>query len=164
MHAIDRIGTKHRPALVSVTAGALTAAALLSACASDGPATPGMLSGRFIAALGDADMSASAFATGDLGDRDTGAHDTLTLITLPIQEPETPFGQIEVSNSALGPATGLAVTADGKYAFVTEFRGHAPDVARTVDQLPKGKLLTAVDLSEPTKPRVSATMEVGSLA
>ena len=55
----------------------LVASGLLGACSSGRPATPGMIGGRFIAALGDADMSSSAFATNELGERDPNATDTL---------------------------------------------------------------------------------------
>ena len=151
----------HRSNRTLLTGGAMTAAALLSACASHNAATPQMISGKYIAALGDADMAASAFVTGELGTRDASGKDTLTVITLPIKEPETPFGQIEVSNSALGPANAMAVTKDGRYAFVAEYRGHAPAGATSVEQLPKGKSLTAVDLGSPTEPKIVDATAVG---
>ncbi len=80
------------------------ALALLAGCG--GPPKPGDISGRYIATVSDADMSAPAFLTGELGPRDHSITDTLTVLTLPIQEPTTPFAQINVSNSVIGPPTG----------------------------------------------------------
>lgn len=140
----------------------ISAASLLAACGGSSKAVkPSDVSGRYIIAIGDADMTATAFSTGDLGERNPLAKDTLTVVTLPIQEPNTPFAQINVSNSALCPPTCLSVTRDGRYAFVVDHRGPAGPEARRVEDLPKGETVAAIDLTQPLNPRVSAMAQVG---
>lgn len=121
-------------------------------------------SGQYILCVNDADMAASAWADQQLGDRDPAATDTLTVITLPLRngEPpyETPFAQINVSNSALCPPTCLSVSRDGRFAFVVEYRGPAGADAKTVADLPIGNKVTAIDLSSPLKPVVASVAEV----
>ncbi|MBX3358001.1 MAG: beta-propeller fold lactonase family protein [Phycisphaeraceae bacterium] len=141
------------------TTGTL-ALALLAGCG--GPPKPSDISGRYIATVSDADMSAPAFLTGELGPRDPSITDTLTVLTLPIQEPATPFAQINVSNSVIGPPNGLTVTRDGRTAFIIETRGQASDSAVTVQDLPPGKHLFAVDLSDPLRPQVTNALDIGS--
>ncbi len=133
---------------------------LLAGCQNLGPARPGQVGGRYILTIGDADMAGSALATKELGERDPAARDTLTVVTLPLQEPTTPHAQIEVSNSALCPPTCLSVSRDGNWAFVVEYRGSAGPDARLVSDLPVGNKLTAVDLRDPLRPVISATVEV----
>lgn len=118
-------------------------------------------SGRYIVTINDADMAASAWADGQLGPRDPAATDSMTVITLPISETaETPWAQVEVSNSALCPPTCLSVSRDGRYAFVVEYRGPAGSGAATTADLPVGNRVTAIDLSEPLRPVISSTAEV----
>lgn len=134
--------------------------ALAAGCA--GPAKPGDVSGHFIVSISDADMSAPALITGRLDPQEDGIEDTLTVITLPIQEPTTPFAQIGVSNSVFGPPNSLAVTRDGRTAFVIETRGPAPAGATSVKELPRGRKLFAIDLSNPLKPAVQSWVEIGN--
>ena len=96
----------------------------LSGCGV-GSGKPGSVSGRYIVSLGDADMAAAALTSRELGPREPGSRDTLTVVSLPIQEPQTPHAQINVGNSALCPPTCLAVSKDGRYAFVVDYRGEA---------------------------------------
>ncbi len=138
----------------------LLAAAGLAGCEVSGPGKPGDVSGRFLLTVGDADMAASTLANKELGERDPALHDTLTLVMMPITEPVTQYSQADVSNSALCPPTCLAVTRDGRYAFVVEYRGPAGPDAKTVDDLPIGSKLTALDLSDPLKPTVAGISEV----
>lgn len=155
----------------TLAAGAAVCAALVvGGCAAperaaDEPTTRaarlGDVSGRLILTLCDADMVATAFYNSLLGPRDPGARDVLTILELPLREPETPWGQSEVSNSAYGPPNALSVTPDARYAFAVETRGPAPDGATTVDELPTGTILTAVDLETPTRPRLLGTAYVG---
>lgn len=138
----------------------LAAGLALGGCETLGPMKPGDVAGNYIVAVGDADMAASALTSNDLGERDASARDTLTVVTLPLQEPITPHAQIEVSNSVLCPPTCLSVTRDGRYAFVVEYRGMAGADARTVGDLPVGNKLTAIDMTDPLRPVISATAEV----
>ena len=153
------------PALLPALMPALLPALLLAlsgltGCESSGPGKPGDVSGRFLLTVGDADMAASTLANKELGERAPALHDTLTLVTMPITEPTTQYAQVDVSNSALCPPTCLAVTRDGKYAFVVEYRGPAGPDAKTVDDLPIGSKLTALDLTDPMKPTILAVSEV----
>jgi DNA-binding beta-propeller fold protein YncE len=136
------------------------AAALLAACG--GPGGSGQVTGRYIVTVSDADMSAPALITGELDPKPAGAEDSLTVITLPIREPVTPFAQIPVSNSVIGPPNCLAVTRDGRHAYVVETRGPAPEGARSVRQLPRGKRVFAINMDDPLKPFVQDAVEVGS--
>jgi DNA-binding beta-propeller fold protein YncE len=126
---------------------------------SGGAGRPGDVAGRYIVTVNDADIAASTLATSELGQRDENARDTLTVISLPITEPNTKFAQIDVPNSALCPPTCLSVTRDGKYAFVVEYRGAAGPDAKTVADLPKGNKVTAVDLTTPLKPTIASVAE-----
>jgi len=132
----------------------------LVGCESARLGTPGAVAGRYIITVGDADMTASAFTTGELGERDPSAQDMLTVVSLPIREPVTAFSQVNVSNSALCPPTCLSVTRDGNYAFVVDYRGPAGPDARTILDLPKGDTVTAIDLTDPLRPFVSAKIQV----
>lgn len=130
------------------------------------PPTPGQISGRYIAVIGDADMQAEAFADGRLRSR-SGAKDTLTLIALPIAEEgqkskwQTPFTQIEVSNSVMGPPCALAVSPDGTLAFVVETKGHAPAGATRVSDLPDGNSVTSIVVGPGIQTQVASAAEVG---
>jgi DNA-binding beta-propeller fold protein YncE len=143
------------------TLAATVLLAALTGCEVQRALKPSDIAGRYIVAIGDADMASASFGSRELGERDLNAQDALTVVTLPLQEPSTPFAQINVSNSALCPPTSLSVTRDGKFAFVVEYRGPADANARTVDDLPKGNKLTAVELADPLNPRVAAITEVG---
>jgi len=160
--------TRTRPATTAamLTPLALAPLALLSGCGSGPraaePARPGDVTGRYIVTISDADMSAPALATGRLGERIPGAQDTLTVLALPIREPSTPWAQIHVSNSVIGPPNALAVSRDGNTAFVVESRGPAPEGAVMVDELPAGRLLFAVDMTDPLSPRIVGTVDVGN--
>jgi DNA-binding beta-propeller fold protein YncE len=128
-------------------------------------AGPEGVSGTYILALCDADMQASALVDRQLGPR-SGEQDKVTIIGLPLaksseEKYETPFAQIPVSNSVMGPPQAVAVTADGKRAYVIENQGPAPEGATTIDDLPDGTKLTALDLSNPFSPIVSGTIVVG---
>lgn len=143
------------------------ALALLAGCGGSGaqhaaPATPDQVSGRYIVTISDADLSAPALAHGRLGERDPGAQDTLTVLALPIREPSTPWAQIHVSNSVIGPPNALAVSRDGNTAFVVETRGPAPAGAVSIEELPPGQLLFAIDMTDPLAPRIVGTANVGT--
>lgn len=147
-------------AMVALVCGSALGASMLGGCAGK-PIGPGDVSGRYILAVCDADMAATAFATGDLGERPMSARDTLTVVALPLMEPQTDFAQIEVSNSALGPPTMLDVSRNGRLAFVVESRKPADQGARSLSELPVGENLAVVDLSTPMSPRLVGTVYVG---
>lgn len=141
------------------TLGIFAACGAVVGCAGGG--SPRSVTGAYIVSISDADMGGEAFTTGLLGERQPEARDLLTVVKLPISEPRTEFAQVEVSNSALGPPQGLAVSADGRYAFVVEMRGHAPAGATRLGELPVGESVCCVDLGDPLKPVVTSTAFVG---
>lgn len=147
----------HRTAVLPVAAAALT----IAGCQS-GPPGPGDVSGSYIVTISDADTLAPAFVTGTLGERDPNVGDLMTVLKLPIREPTTDYALLNVSNSVIGPPRSLAVSRDGRYAYVVETRGQAPPGAFTLDDLPPGETLTAVDLTDPMRPAVIATAYTGA--
>ncbi len=128
------------------------------------------VTGRYILTIGDGDMDAESYATGllprlDSAEAGEAGEDLLTVLELPIREPQTPFAQMPVSNSSWGPPNMLAVTGDGRFAYIAESRGsrHLPNgkVAERVDELPPGEVVSVVDMSDPLKPRLAGTQYVG---
>lgn len=104
--------------------------------------------GRVIA-LSDVDQQATAYADGILAPLPL-AKDTLSVVQV-----EDKFaratGRLPVSNSVVGWPQSLAVSSDGRMAYVSEVRG-APskDIQRVpsvYEGLPTGHLLSAVDIS-----------------
>jgi DNA-binding beta-propeller fold protein YncE len=154
MRPLTRVSTR------LLAAVSLAALAGLSGCEISGAGKPGDVAGRYFLTAGDADMAGTALANKELGERDPGSHDTVTIVTMPLTEPKTSYAQAEVSNSALCPPTCLAVTKDGKYAFVVEYRGPAKADSKTIDDLPIGNKVTALDLSDPLKPTISAVIDL----
>jgi DNA-binding beta-propeller fold protein YncE len=137
--------------------------------AADPNPSPESIKGKYIAVLCDADMPATAFADGLLGARNPGSADALTVVSLPIAMPtgeedkwQTTVAQVPVSNSVMGPPASIAVTADGKTAYIVESRGPASPSASKVDDLPVGRTLTAVCMEDPAKPHTLASMDVGA--
>ncbi len=128
----------------------------------------GVLAGRFIAVLGDSDMNAAP--AGTLFQRSD--RDRLTVLALPITPPaggeprwSTRLAQVPASNSALGPPGALAITPDGKRAYVIEAftpAGRTRDgLATDVGGVLPGESVTPIDLSEPSAPRALAPVPVG---
>ncbi|MBC7835791.1 MAG: hypothetical protein H7Y88_11930 [Phycisphaerales bacterium] len=145
------------------TVASLIACCGLAACSSSGGggmAQPGDVSGRYVLTISDADMTAPAVVTNQLGERDLNVSDTMTIVQLPITEPQTPYAQVPVSNSVLGPPQQVAVTPDGRLAFVVESRGPAPSGATTIDDLPPGQRLTMIDLTSLAAPIVVDEMDL----
>ncbi|MBC7772747.1 MAG: hypothetical protein H7210_09660 [Pyrinomonadaceae bacterium] len=153
----------------AVLAGAfLFAGATLVGCSSG--SEPSDVAGRYILSISDADMPATAIFDGALSPgagTDAVGQDSLTTIALPIADKKdaeyvTAYAQIlGVSNSVIGPPQAVAVTRDGMRAYVVESRGPAPAGATTTDELPIGRKLTAINLSDPMKPVVIGTVDVG---
>lgn len=67
---------------------------------------------------------------------------------------------VAASNSVVGPPASLAVTPDGRYAIVVEAVGPRPAGADPkLSDLPVGRTLTVVDLSDPDRPRIVQQMQ-----
>jgi hypothetical protein len=116
-------------------------------------AAPMNFQGRYLVSVSDADMLASAYVNGLLGPRE--GEDALSVIPLgghvrDLQAYETP-----ASNSVAGPPNAVAVTPDGRYAFVVETFRQRPEGAaetQTFADLTHGNLLQVFDLSNPAQP------------
>ena len=78
--------------------------------------------GRYLAILSDADMVASAYMNGDLGPRSPEMQDELSLIPLNNGLPGEPH-RIPVSNAATSWPSILALSEDGRFAYVAETDG-----------------------------------------
>lgn len=147
------------------------AAALLAVCGvlasggcgsgSSAGAGPSAVRGRYLVTLCDADPPAD-IGGGFLVERNPASRDALTVVALPIREPVTPAAQVDVGNSALGSPVSLAVSPDGRFAYVVETRGAPSGLMRTVNDLPPGDSLTAIDLSDPLLPRPAGSVFVGA--
>ncbi|MGF1524016.1 MAG: YncE family protein [Leptolyngbyaceae cyanobacterium] len=121
--------------------------------------TPPNFQGRYIAAISDADMRAYAYIDGQLGEpRGT---DQLSLVTLPLPSAPALTSSIEVSNSVINPVYSLIASQDGNTIFVAETKEPREPEDQLLSDLDLGTTLRAVDVSDPTNPRVIAEVEVG---
>jgi DNA-binding beta-propeller fold protein YncE len=118
--------------------------------------------GQFLAVLSDADMEASAYIDGQLGDRTSEMIDTLTLISLESELSTVSPVMLEVSNSVMGWPNNLAFTPDGNYAFVAETFQPAPDGATERSQIPPGQWLSVIDVSNPQQPELIDQINLGT--
>ena len=109
--------------------------------------------GRYIVAVSDADMVASAYKDGQLGPVE--GHDALSVIRLDKPLQDLKAVQLGVSNSVTGPPSSVAVSPDGRYAVVIETLGPRPagQVAPLLKNLPAGKAITVIDLANPDQPK-----------
>lgn len=142
----------------------LLSVASLAACQmvqSEQLLQPENFAGRYIAAISDADFLASTYYDNKLPERNSNVVDRLSIITLPLDGSRKPTAQINVSNAVTGSPFLLSVSPDGKMAFVVEPKAPAPEGATLRKQLPPGRKLVAVDLSDPQNPTISDTIEIG---
>ena len=115
--------------------------------------------GRYIVAVSDADMVASAYVNGDLGPRE--GRDALSVIELDGDPRAWRASAVTVSNSVAGPPASVDVTPDGRYAVVIETWTPRPegDGPHRFSDLAFGDKISVVDLSEPSAPEVVQTIE-----
>lgn len=110
--------------------------------------------GRLLVVVSDGDMQAQAYAGDVLG---PPRRDMLSVIRLDRGGQPTMAGSVEVPNSVIGPPASISVSPDGRHAIVIETRGarpaNQPD-ARLKD-LPPGRAITVIDLSDPDRPLVA---------
>ena len=125
---------------------------------------PVSFSGDKLLIASDADMVATAYADAKL-DRVAGIEDTLTVIDLPLDSNNPNVSSIQVSNSVMSWPQIIATSADGKRAYIVEVRSRPEDGIQeleTIDQMPEGKYLTVVDLTDSEQPKIIETVAVGS--
>ena len=115
--------------------------------------------GRYIIAVSDADMIPSAYYDGHLGP--VAGADALSVVQLNRPIRALKAVEIGVSNSVTGPPSLLAVTPNGHYAIVAERLGPRPvgKADPLFSDLPLGRALTVVDLSNADQPRVVQRLE-----
>ncbi|MBZ9710174.1 hypothetical protein LB543_26050 [Mesorhizobium sp. ESP7-2] len=118
------------------------------------------LSTSRIVAISDGDFLAQTYATGQLPPPASGYRDLLTVLS--IVDGRVIVGSLPISNSVTAAPEILHVTKDGRAAFVAERLGERPEGGRTVQDLPPGRRLFAVDLSDSAAPRLADTVEIAA--
>lgn len=124
---------------------------------------PVTFSGDKLLIASDADMVATAYADAKL-DRIAGIEDTLTVTDLPLNSNNPQMATIPVSNSVMSWPQIIATSPDGKRAYIVEVRSRPADGIQeldTIDDMPEGKYLTVVDLSNPKQPKIIETVAIG---
>ncbi|MBE9018909.1 hypothetical protein C7Y66_22910 [Chroococcidiopsis sp. CCALA 051] len=116
--------------------------------------------GRYLAVLSDADMVASAYIDNNLGARSPQMRDELSLIPLAHDLRELNPIRLPVSNAVTAWPSNLAISQDGRFAYVTEVDRPPPPGATQRTQLQPGQNINAIDLSNPTSPRIVQTVQV----
>ena len=125
------------------------------------PTVPPDFKGRYLLALSDADMVASAYIDSILGP--VVGKDELTIIPFTATKTTTSVSTLPVTNSVTGPPASIAVSPDGKYAIVIETRGPRPPnkPAALMPELAKGYVISVVDVSQPAQPRIVQVLQGG---
>ena len=161
------------PSTFAFVARLFTGALLLSftegACGQEAPS----FTGRALLILSDTTMPASGFVDGKLvrSARDrVNATDTLSVLSLPVRLVERPdetvgIAEVAVSNSVVGPPFQVTASPDGRYAYVLETRGNAPQGVESVPNVFQGlsseSHVTVVDLQDRVAPKVIESVVVG---
>ena len=124
---------------------------------------PIIFTGDKLLIASDADMVATAYADAKL-DRVEGVEDVLTVIDLPLNSDNPQISSIRVSNSVMSWPQIIATSPDGKRAYVVEVRSRPADDIQelnTIDDMPEGKYLTVVDLTNSAQPKIIESVAVG---
>jgi len=98
-----------------------------------------------IAAIADGDMLAQSYDTKQLAPISAGFRDTLSVLY--INNGKVLRKHRPLSNSVMAPPEILTLTNDGSLAFVIETRGQGGSQSRSLNTLPAGQRLFAVDLA-----------------
>ncbi|RRI07751.1 hypothetical protein EH240_00465 [Mesorhizobium tamadayense] len=120
----------------------------------------GRISASRIAVISDGDFVAQTYATGQLAPREAGFRDILTILS--VIDGKVVSGAVPISNSVTAAPEILQMTKDGKTAFVTERLGERTEEGDTVRDLPPGRRLFAVDLSDSAAPRLADAAEIAA--
>ncbi|MGN9907840.1 hypothetical protein ACTMTJ_09835 [Phytohabitans sp. LJ34] len=118
------------------------------------------LQGRIVA-VSDGDHLASTYGDGVLSPESAGFRDLVTVLDLNGDRVDT--ASVEASNSVTAAPEILALSADGRTAFVVERLGQRPPGGTTVRDLPPGDKLTVLDVSGSAAPRVHDVATVASM-
>jgi DNA-binding beta-propeller fold protein YncE len=113
-----------------------------------------------IVAISDGDFTSATYTTGQLAPVAAGHRDQLTVLTR--QNGRFVAGRLPVSNSVTAAPEVLTLTPDGRTAFVVERLGQRPQGGTTARDLPPGRHLFAIDLSDAAAPRLADTADVAA--
>ncbi|MES2888034.1 MAG: beta-propeller fold lactonase family protein [Pseudomonadota bacterium] len=119
-----------------------------------------LVQARAVLVIHDGKFNASTYRDAVLSDESMGHKDMLTVL-----QPGNAGAAAElgVSNSVTGPPEVLAVSPDGRYAYVVERLGQRkPGASKTADLAP-GRLVTAIDLTDLAKPTIVSTVKAGPM-
>lgn len=116
------------------------------------------IAAQTIAVISDGDFVAASYGTGELAPPSAGYRDRLTVLT--VRDGKLLRSELPVSNSVTASPEVLALSPDGKTAFVAERLGQRGEGSTLVSQLAPGKRLFAVDLSDASAPRVADTAQL----
>jgi len=146
--------------LAAGLAAALMSSILSFPAMADPAELVGRISGSTIAVISDGDFVGQTYATGRLAPREAGHRDLLTILS--IADGRLVSGSLPLSNSVTAAPEVLALTRDGRTAFVTERLGERLEGGDTVADLPPGNRLFAADLTDEATPRLADTAELAA--
>lgn len=149
-----------RPFLGPMLIAATFAIAIPSTRAAQLPDFVRDISAGRIAVISDGDFVSGTYATTRLAPRDAGYRDLLTVLSIVGDKVVT--GALPISNSVTAAPEILQLTRDGRTAFIAERLGERPEGGDTVRDLPPGRRLFAVDLSDGASPRLTDTVEIAA--
>lgn len=110
--------------------------------------------------ISDGDFAGQSYATGRLAPREAGHRDLLTIIKL--KDGKAQSAEIPVSNSVTAAPEILALTHDGRTAFVTERQKDRGEKGEAVKDLAPGDRLFAVDVADPKRLRIADTVSIAA--
>ena len=126
-------------------------------------ALPGFASridARAIAVISDGDFRASTYRDNRLAAQGPDYRDVLTIL-----RPLAAGGRAEVavSNSVTAPPEVMAVSPDGRFVYVVERLGQRTPTSQLTRDLAPGRRLSAIDITDPARPRVVAGVDAGPM-
>lgn len=115
--------------------------------------------GRYLVSVSDADMLASAYVDGQLGQRE--GSDALSVIPLHGDPRAWTAYEVPASNSVAGPPAAVDISPDGRYAIVIETWSPRPSGSgqHQFSDLNHGNQITVFDLENPKQPKMVQRIE-----
>jgi 6-phosphogluconolactonase (cycloisomerase 2 family) len=127
------------------------------------PAFASQIDARAIAVISDGDFRASTYRDNRLADASADFRDVLTILQPGAAPKASPRAEVAVTNSVTGPPEVFALSPDGRFAYVAARLGQRTAASTVTRDLAPGTRVTAIDLSDPTRPRVASTAEAGPM-
>lgn len=146
-----------RVAATLITLPALALPATVAAERDHGPAPTVPL----FVTVADAEHAASTYVDGVLTPESAGHRDLLTVSRLIRGRVQS--AAVAASNSVTAPPEVLALGPGGRIAYVLERLGGRRPGDTLASQLPAGRTLTAIDLSDPVAPKIIGGTTVAAL-